>query len=146
MGLSSEDPPLLWELWERYGPPALAPYSPVLLLVGVVSTFLAAEAAVDVPDVALAIEVTLALDFGLFGPRTRPSFAYSHTKPRVMHRLQDGCSPLHYIKIRDINMIALCPNARRAYFGFSRTTLLAGLCCTQTRVLWSSIEDASSWV
>jgi len=35
-------------------------------------------------------------DFGLFGPRTRPSFAYSHTNPRVMHRLQEGCSPLHY--------------------------------------------------
>jgi len=34
-------------------------------------------------------------DLGLFGPRTRPSFAYSHTRPRVMHRLQDGCSPLH---------------------------------------------------
>lgn len=34
--------------------------------------------------------------FGLFGPRTRPSLAYSHSNPRVMHRLQEGCSPLHY--------------------------------------------------
>lgn len=26
----------------------------------------------------------------LFGPRTLPSFAYSHTKPRLIHRLQAG--------------------------------------------------------
>lgn len=51
----------------------------------------------DVLDVGLAVEVALILGFGLFGPRTRPSFAYSHTKPRVIHRLQEGCSPLHLI-------------------------------------------------
>lgn len=36
------------------------------------------------------------LIFGLLGPRTRPSFAYSHTRPLFVHRLHEGCSPLHF--------------------------------------------------
>lgn len=66
------------------------------------------EVLVDVLDVdalGLAVEVALVLGLGLFGPRTRPSFAYSHIKPRVIHRLHEGCSPLHLIKFCEINMI-----------------------------------------
>jgi hypothetical protein len=36
-------------------------------------------------DELLAVEVLT-----LFGPRTLPSFAYSQTRPRLMHRLQAG--------------------------------------------------------
>jgi hypothetical protein len=72
----------------------------VFVIVGVVSFFPADEATVDVLDAdaeGLPIEVALFLGLGLFGPRTRPSFAYSQIKPRVIHRLHEGCSPLHLI-------------------------------------------------
>lgn len=36
------------------------------------------------------------LTFGLLGPRTLPSLAYSQMRPLFVHRLQDGCSPLHW--------------------------------------------------
>jgi hypothetical protein len=35
------------------------------------------------------------LSLGLLGPRTLPSFAYSQVRLRRMHRLHEGCSPLH---------------------------------------------------
>lgn len=38
---------------------------------------------------------------GLFGPRTLPSLAYSQTRPRVTHRSHVGCSPLHYVMVRN---------------------------------------------
>lgn len=46
----------------------------------------------------LAREEAFGFDFGLLGPRTRPSFAYSQSRPRFMQRLQEGCSPLHCVK------------------------------------------------
>ena len=36
------------------------------------------------------------LSLGLLGPRTLPSFAYSHVRFLRMQRLQEGCSPLHW--------------------------------------------------
>lgn len=35
------------------------------------------------------------LSFGLLGPRTLPSFAYSQVRFLRMQRLHEGCSPLH---------------------------------------------------
>lgn len=62
---------------ESPGEPPLSPVSPV---------------AVD-PEAEPFAGVLFVL--GLLGPLTLPSLAYSHTSPRFMHRLHDGCSPLH---------------------------------------------------
>lgn len=57
----------------------------------------AAVVAVAEPLVFFDNDETLVL-LDLFGPRTLPSFAYSHSKPRFKHLLHEGCSPLHYVR------------------------------------------------
>lgn len=66
------------------------------LLVVLIVMFPLCSASAVVETLLLLSDGVLAPDLTLFGPRTLPSFAYSHTKPRFIQRLHDGCSPLHF--------------------------------------------------
>lgn len=85
-------------------------------------------------------------DFGLLGPRTRPSLAYSQTRLRAIHRLHEGCSPLHCM-----DQTPRGQRSRRAIrvntdFSFPRATLFACLSRSQSWMFWSAVEYACGWV
>lgn len=89
------------------------------------------------------LEMDPGRDLGMFGPRTLPSLAYSHARPRDRQRAQDGCSPEH------------CTQEGIRYEGEPRNpthlclpgpTLFTGLCGAEARVLRRAVEKSGSGV